>query len=105
MEIKLYGYVFNELDVYETAVLRWKRIVKINISIEGEDLESIISELISIGTELIKSNRDDLKESMEVLADEAIDVLMKHKILEKGAKLYKEINSEINYAYKKQKNQ
>lgn len=83
----------------------WKRMVKINISIEGEDLESIISELISIGTELIKSNREDLKELMEVLADEAIDVLMKHKILEKGAKLYKEINSEINYAYKKQKNQ
>jgi len=93
MEIRLYGYDFNELDVYETAVLRWKRMVKINISIDGEDLESIISELISIGTELIKSNRDDLKELMEVLADEAIDVLMKHKILEKGAKLYKEINS------------
>ena len=101
MEIRLYRYVFNELDVYETAVLRWKRMVKINISIEGEDLESIISELISIGKEFVKSNREDLKELMEVLADEAIDVLMKRKILEKGAKLYKEINSEINYAYKK----
>ena len=75
--------------------------VKINISIEGENLEDIISELISIGKEFVKSNREDLKELMEVLADEAIDVLMKHKILEKGAKLYKEINSEINYAYKK----
>ena len=75
--------------------------VKINISIEREDLEDIISELISIGKEFVKSNREDLKELMEVLADEAIDVLMKRKILEKGAKLYKEINSEINYAYKK----
>ena len=75
--------------------------VKINISIEGEDLEDIISELISIGKEFVKSNREDLKELMEVFADDAIDILMKHKILEKGAKLYKEINSEINYAYKK----
>ena len=74
--------------------------VKINISIEGENLESVISELISVGTELVKSNREDLGELMEVLADEAIDTLMKHKILEKGAKLYKEINSEINYAYR-----
>jgi len=75
--------------------------VKINISIEGENLEDIISELISIGKEFVKSNREDLKELMEVFADDAIDVMMKREILEKGAKLYKEINSEINYAYKK----
>ena len=75
--------------------------VKINISIEGENLEGIISELIPIGKEFVKSNREDLKELMEVFADDAIDVMMKREILEKGAKLYKEINSEINYAYKK----
>jgi hypothetical protein len=77
--------------------------VKIKINIEGENLEDIISELISIGKEFIKSNREDLKELLEVFADESIDVLMKRKILKKGAKLYKEINNEINYAYKKQK--
>jgi len=75
--------------------------VKINISVEGEDLTDIVSELLTIGTTLVKSNREEIRELMKVLADEAVDVLMERKILEKGAKLYKEINSEINYQYKK----
>jgi len=75
--------------------------VKINISIEGEDISEIVEELLNIGTDLIKSNRKEVRELMKLFADEALDVLMEHKTLERGAQLYKKINSEINWTYKK----
>ena len=74
--------------------------VKINISIEGEDVQDIISELLSIGKEYIHSHRNDIKEILDLLADESIDILMDRKIIEKGAKLYRKLNTEINYQYK-----
>ena len=75
--------------------------VKINISIEGEDISEIVEELLNIGTDLIKSNRKEVRELMKFFADEALDVLMEHKTLERGAQQYKKINSEINWTYKK----
>ncbi len=39
-----------------------------------------------------------------MLADESLDVLLEHKTLEKGAMLYRKINSEINWTYKRDKN-
>jgi hypothetical protein len=55
--------------------------VKINISIEGEDMEEIITELISVGIKSIKSNRDELKELIDLFADEFIDILTKRNII------------------------
>ena len=75
--------------------------VKINISIEGEDLSEIVEEILNIGIELVKSNRKEIKEMMKILSEEAIEVLMEKKTLEKGAQLYKKINSEINWTYKR----
>ena len=40
---------------------------------------------------------------MKILADETIDIMSERKILEKGAQLYKKINSEINWTYKRDK--
>jgi len=77
--------------------------VKINISIEGEDISEIVGELLNVGTELIKSNRKEIREIMKILADEAIEVLQERKIVEKGAQLYRKINSEINWTYKRDK--
>jgi len=74
--------------------------VKINISIEGKDVEDIISELLSLGKEYIKSNRNDIREILNLLADESIDILLDRGIVEKGAKLYRKLNSEINYQYR-----
>lgn len=74
--------------------------VKINISIEGENLSEIIEEFFSIGIELLKSNRKEVHEVLHLLADDALDVLLERKVLEKGAQLYKKINSEINYTYR-----
>ena len=78
--------------------------VKINISIEGEDIEEIMEELLNIGVGLLKSNRKKIREILQILADESLDVLLEHKTLEKGAMLYRKINSEINWTYKRDKN-
>jgi len=78
--------------------------VKINISIEGEDIEEIIGELLNVGIGLLKSNRDEIQEILKILADESLDVLLENKTLEKGAMLYRKINSEINWTYKRDKN-
>ena len=78
--------------------------VKINISIEGEDVAEIIEELLNVGAGLLKSNRKEIREILQILADESLDVLLEHKTLEKGAMLYRKINSEINWTYKRDKN-
>lgn len=77
--------------------------VKINISIEGEDITEIVGELLTVGTELVKSNRKEIREMMKILADEVLEVLQERKIIEKGAQLYRKINSEINWTYKRDK--
>jgi hypothetical protein len=77
---------------------------KIKISIEGEDISDIIQELFSIGVELLKSNRKEIQELLRLLADDAIEVLQERKILENGAELYRKINNEINWTYKRDKN-
>ncbi len=77
--------------------------VKINISIEGEDTAEIVNELIRVGMDLLKTNRKELREILKILADESLEVLNEKKILEKGAELYKKINSEINWTYRRDK--
>lgn len=77
--------------------------VKINISIEGEDLSEIIDELLKVGIELLKSNKKELREVMKLTSDMALEVLMEHNTVERGAELYRKINSEINWTYKKDK--
>jgi hypothetical protein len=78
--------------------------VKINITIEGEEISDIINELLHVGIELLKTNRKELREFLKILADESFEVLYEKKTLEKGAELYKKINSEINWTYKRDKN-
>ena len=77
--------------------------VKINISMEGEDISEIVDELLNVGIGLIKSNRKEVREALKILADETLDVMMEHNILERGAQLYKKINNEINWTYKRDK--
>jgi hypothetical protein len=77
--------------------------VKINISIEGEDISDIINELLHVGIELLKANKKELHEVLKILADESLEVLNEKKTLERGAELYRKINSEINWTYKRDK--
>jgi hypothetical protein len=77
--------------------------VKINITIEGEDISEIINELLHVGIDLLKANKKGLREVLKILADESLEVLNEKKTLERGAELYKKINSEINWTYKRDK--
>ena len=77
--------------------------VKINITMEGEDISEIINELLHVGIDLLKANRKELREVLKILADESLEILNEKKTLEKGAELYKKINSEINWTYKRNK--
>jgi hypothetical protein len=53
--------------------------------------------------DLLKANRKELRDVLKILADESLEVLNDKKILEKGAELYKKINSEINWTYRREK--
>jgi hypothetical protein len=77
--------------------------VKINITIEGENVSEIINELLHVGIELLKTNRKEIREALKILADESLEILNEKKTLEKGAELYRKINSEINWTYKRAK--
>lgn len=77
--------------------------VKINIIIEGENISDIVNELLHIGIDLLKTNRKELREVLKILADESLEVLNEKKTLERGAELYRKINSEINWTYKRVK--
>ncbi len=77
--------------------------VKINITIEGENVSEIINELLHMGIELLKTNRKEIRDVLKILADESLEILNEKKTLEKGAELYRKINSEINWTYKRDK--
>jgi ribosomal protein L20 len=89
--------------------MQWERekrgiwMVKINITIEGEDISEIINELLHVGIDLLKANRKELRDVLKILADESFEVLNEKKTLEKGAELYKKINTEINWTYRREK--
>jgi len=44
---------------------------------------------------------DKIRTLIKLIGEESISILMERKILEKGARLYREIMKEINYTYKK----
>lgn len=63
------------------------------ITLDEESIENIVK--------YAKSHPKEIRELMEILGEEALSVLMERKVLNKGAKLYREIQREINYVYKK----
>ena len=77
--------------------------VKINITIEGEDVSEIVNELLHMGIDLLKTNRKEIREVLKILAEESLEILNEKKTLEKGAELYKKINTEINWTYRREK--
>ena len=77
--------------------------VKINITIEGEDVSEIIDELLRMGIGLLKANRKEIREVLKILSEESLEILNEKKTLEKGAELYRKLNSEINWTYKRDK--
>ncbi len=72
---------------------------KIEIKIEGEDIESIIKEFDKI----LESNREVIRKILRMLAEEAIEVIEERKIIDRGADIYIKLNRAINWRYKQQK--
>jgi len=72
---------------------------KIEIKIEGEDLEAIIKEIDG----LLERNRETIRKILRLLAEEAIAVIEERKIIDKGAEIYIKLNRAINWKYKQQK--
>ena len=72
---------------------------KIEIKIEGEDIEDIIKEFDKI----LESNREAIRKFLRMLAEEAIEVIEERKIIDRGADIYIKLNRAINWRYKQQK--
>ncbi len=72
--------------------------VKIEINLEGETVQDILKELGLI----LESNKPLVKNIIEMLALEALDVLNEEKVLRRGADLYVNITRNINWKYHKE---
>lgn len=73
--------------------------VKIEIKIEGEDIESIIRDF----DKLFERNKEEIRKILRMLAEEIIGVIEDRKIIDKGADIYIKLNRAINWRYKQQK--
>ncbi|MCD6473872.1 MAG: hypothetical protein J7K47_03090 [Thermoplasmata archaeon] len=73
--------------------------VKIEIKIEGEDIESIIRDF----DKLFERNKEEIRKILRMLAEEIIEVIEDRKIIDKGADIYIKLNRAINWRYKQQK--
>lgn len=62
------------------------------ITLDEESVENIVK--------YAKSHPEEIKELMEIVGEQALDVLMERHVLQEGAKLYRAIQREINYTYR-----
>lgn len=65
----------------------------VKITLDEESIEAIVK--------YIKNNREEVRDTIKIIGEEVLSILHEKDILKEGAKLYREIQSEINYTYKK----
>ena len=65
----------------------------VKITLDEESIDAIVK--------YAKTHRNEIREIMKIIGDEALSVLKEKEILKEGAKLYREIQREINYTYRK----
>jgi len=65
----------------------------VKITLDEESIDAIVK--------YAKTHRDEVRELMKIIGEEALSVLMEKDVLTEGAKLYREIQREINYTYSK----
>lgn len=68
--------------------------MKIQLEITEESIKNIVK--------YVKEHPDEIKGLIQFLGDEVFEILLSRRVLKKGATLYRAINAEINYAYKKE---
>ncbi len=62
------------------------------ITLDEESVENIVK--------YAKAHPEEIKELMEVVGEQALEVLTERHVLQEGAKLYRAIQQEINYTYR-----
>jgi len=65
----------------------------VKITLDEESIDAIVK--------YAKTHRSEVRELMKIIGEEALSVLMEKDVLNGGAKLYREIQREINYTYNK----
>ena len=66
----------------------------VKITIDEESIEAIFK--------YAKTHRNEIREILKIIGEEALSVLTEKEVLKEGAKLYREIQREINYTYRKE---
>jgi hypothetical protein len=65
----------------------------VKITLDEESIDAIIN--------YTKTHRKEVREFIKIIGEESLSILKEKEILKEGAKLYREIQSAINYTYKK----
>lgn len=65
----------------------------VKITLDEESIHAIV--------QYAKTHRNEIRELLKIIGEEALSVLREKDILRDGAQLYREIQSAINYTYKK----
>jgi len=77
--------------ILNPAYKRRNKMVK--ITLDEESIDAIVK--------YAKTHRNEVRELMKIFGEEALSVLTEKEVLKEGAKLYREIQREINYTYRK----
>ena len=62
------------------------------ITLDEESVENIVK--------YAKNHPEEIKELIEIVGEQALEMLMERHVLQEGAKLYRAIQQEINYTYR-----
>lgn len=65
----------------------------VKITLDEESIDAIIN--------YTKTHRKEVREFIKIIGEESLSILKEKEILKEGAQLYREIQSAINYTYKK----
>jgi len=63
------------------------------ITLDEESVDAIVN--------YVKTHPKEIREVLKLVGEEAVSILREKKMLENGAKLYREIQQAINYTYNK----
>jgi len=65
----------------------------VKITLDEESIDAILK--------YAKTHRNEIRDIIKIIGEEALSVLKEKEVLKEGAKLYREIQREINYTYRK----
>ena len=65
----------------------------VKITLDEDSIDAILK--------YAKTHRNEIREILKIIGEETLSVLTEKEVLKEGAKLYREIQREINYTYRK----